>query len=185
MKVLGLLLLVSALSASVWVAKQDGKASGSAESKAPADAVSDYCRVAEQGDFQGLKNLTTGIPGKYWEYQSRKAKQAEPGEGSAQTAGGSGRPDEASPVVPMSGNNASLWLVNSSFPRILFENKEGLKRITRTFVKDDEARVIAVIGFRSVERDGQEWEFFLHREDQRWLIFRVTLPGSNDAYASQ
>ena len=184
MKVLGLLLLVSALSASVWVARQDGKVPGSAESKAPADAVSDYCRLAEQGDFQALKKLTTHIPDKYWGYQSRKAKQAEPSSGSAQPAGGSGRSDELPPVVPSAGDNASLWLVNSSFPRILFENKEGLKRITRTFVKDDEARVIAVIGFGSVERDGQEWEFFLHREDQRWLIFRVTLPGANDAYAS-
>jgi len=182
-KVLAVLLLTFTLGAFLFYPRHGEEPSRSAESQTPAEAVSSYCRLAEQGDFEQLKNYTTVVPDKYWEYEMQKVKQAESEEDSSKTdSKKSSQPKTSLSIVP-AGNTYPISMVNNSFPAILFERKEGLKRITQTFIKDDEARVIAVIGFRGVEKDGEEWEFFLHKENQKWLIFMVTLQSGTELYA--
>lgn len=159
------------------------------QESSPQQVVENYCESASAGDSEQVVKYATRYPRHFWDSEMNEIR--EQGGGESRAAAVSERPSGTVGVYRIARpdeDDSYMTFIKRTFPQGLSkypDSKQVLKGISGVWVKGNEARVRAVIGYEDITNHRFEWEFYLYKEEaQGWKIFWISTPRQKERYAA-
>ncbi len=145
----------------------------------PLQVVEIYCEFAVKGDYEKIKNYTSGVPKEYFDARKKTYQK------SNNTTSTTSKDSEDKILFSESSNELDSFFlpsINEVLPKSLNEYDIFINEVKNVSIKEKEARVEVELRSKRVETYRSQQHFLLYRVNNEWRVFMIVYPPTFDKY---